>query len=145
MMLLLPAWLAALALLAAQVAGLQAAEPLVWALAGRAVGGGQPVQGGAGPPPDRHGRPPPEVASVVGVLVTAAALPLPAGRVGPVGGGGRSRRGRPPVPSHPTPSMLRQRRVVRAVGAPVAVQLCRGGAPHRPLPGIAGDRAEFGQ
>jgi hypothetical protein len=41
--------------------------------------------------------------------------------------------------------MLRRPGVVQAVGAPVAVQFRGGGAPHHPLSGIGGHRAEFGQ
>jgi hypothetical protein len=41
--------------------------------------------------------------------------------------------------------MLRRPVVVEAVGAPVAVQFRGGRAPYRPLVGVAGHGAEFGQ
>jgi hypothetical protein len=41
--------------------------------------------------------------------------------------------------------MLRRLGVVEAVGAPVAVQLGGGGAPHRALLRVAGHGAEFSQ
>jgi hypothetical protein len=41
--------------------------------------------------------------------------------------------------------MLRRPGVMQAVGAPVAVQLRGGHAPHRPLLRIGGHRAKFGQ
>jgi hypothetical protein len=61
-----------------------------------------------------HGRPPPEVASAITVLATAAALPPLTGPAGPLAGGGRGHWSRPPDPGHPAPNMLGRPGVVQA-------------------------------
>jgi hypothetical protein len=85
------------------------------------------------------------VASAMGALAAAVAPGLPAGPVGRLTGEPSGRRSGPPVLGHPAPRMLRRPWVVEAVGAPVAVQFRGGQASQRPLLGVGGDGAEFGQ
>src|SRR5512132_4655338 len=77
-------------------------------------------------------------------LAAAAPLPLLAASISRVVGERSDRRSGLPVPGHSAPTMLRPPRVVEAVGAPIAVQLRSGQAPHRPLAWVGGDGAEFG-
>jgi hypothetical protein len=72
------------------------------------LGAQQPLRVGPVSLVGRDGRPLLAVASMVGALATAAALPLPACPAGPVGGL-CGRRSRSSVPGHPPPNMLGRR------------------------------------
>ena len=120
----------------------------VAAAAGRlpaGLGAQQPLRVDLVPLTGHHRRPLPAVASAMGALAAAVTARAAGGSRRPP----RRRAGWPLQPAArpepPCPSDASPARVIQAVGAPIAVQLRGGHAPHRPLARVGGNRAEFGQ